>query len=142
MHRVLRPGGRIALSAWAEADDEYSAAWTRVVHEFVDPRMVSEMAERVLPGEPVFSKPNGQSEFLEAHGFREVRNEVRSFTFSLTVDEMVSSREVCAAGRALRLLLTDDAWNSYRSRVREVLGKQFPDVIRYDRRVFIAVGLR
>lgn len=142
MRRVLKPDGRVALSAWAAADDPYSAAWARVAHEFAGPELLSGTAERVLPGEPRFSKPHGLSGLLEANAFRDVRTETISFTFSLSVKAMIEVREVCATGRALRILLSDDVWEAYRARARDVLGKQFPDGVRYQRSVFIAVGSR
>ncbi|MND00252.1 hypothetical protein D3C83_187970 [compost metagenome] len=64
----------------------------------------------------------------------------RTFEFSLDLDQMIAVREVCASGRALSALLSDAQWQAYRVRVRDVLGKKFPDGTRYAREVFIAVG--
>jgi ubiquinone/menaquinone biosynthesis C-methylase UbiE len=140
LRRVLRPGGCLALSAWAPADDVYARAWAEVVSEFVAADRVSDAAQRVLPGESRFSARDGLSELLGASEFQAVRSETRSFTFNLTVTEMIKSREVCATGRALRALLSDEEWEAYRARAREVLGARFPDGVRYEREVFIAVA--
>jgi ubiquinone/menaquinone biosynthesis C-methylase UbiE len=140
--RVLRPGGRVALSAWSPSDDEYSRAWSEVVHEFVAADALARAAERVLPGEPRFSRRDGLAALLEANGFRGARTETRSFRFALTIDEMAETREVCASGRALRALLPDAEWQEYQTRVRSVLGNKFPQGIRYDRAVYFAVGRR
>jgi hypothetical protein len=77
---------------------------------------------------------------LTAGGFREVRSEGRTFEYAMSVEEMIAVREVSASGRALRLLLSDSEWNAYCARARDVLGRKFPDGIRYPRQVFFAAG--
>lgn len=138
--RVLRPGGRVALSAWGPSDDDYTRTWAAVVEEFADRAVLTEAAGRVLPGEPRFSRPDGLAGLLESAGFDAVRTGTRTFNFALNLDQMVSSREVCATGRALRALLSDAEWGACRARVRDVLGNKFPDGVRYDRSVHIALG--
>jgi ubiquinone/menaquinone biosynthesis C-methylase UbiE len=142
IHRVLRAGGRIVLSAWSPSDDEYSTTWSGVAHEFVDAAELNAAALRVLPGEPRFAKREGLADLLDANGFASVRTEVLSFRFTLNVDQMAESREVNAGGRALRALLSDDAWRSFQRRVRDVLGKKFPSGIIFNRDVFFAVSSR
>lgn len=142
MHRVLRKGGCAALSAWSPADDEYARAWSAVVHEFVAPDVLAEAAGRVLPGEPRFSRSGGLAELLATNDFAFVQTVTRSFSFAPTVDQMIETREVCASGRALRMLLSDAEWKSCRERLRTVLGKKFPSGIHYDRAVYFAVGRR
>jgi SAM-dependent methyltransferase len=140
MRRVLVSGGRVALSAWSPSDDPYNAAWTEVVNEFVPPGQVADAAERVLPGEPRFSREDGLSSLLISGAFHGVRSETRTFEFTMNVEEMIAAREVCASGRALRMLLSDTEWNAYHARALDVLGKKFPGGIRYLRRVFFAAG--
>jgi len=140
MRRVLRRGGRIALSAWSPADDVYAATCAEVMAEFIDPARIAEASKRVLPGESRFSQPDGLATLLGACGFQDVRKEIRTFEFACSVEELVASREVCASGRTLKTLLDDAAWKAYRVRSVEVLGKKFPGGIRYPRQVHFAVG--
>lgn len=142
MARVLRPGGRAALSAWSPADDEYTRTWSDAVGEFAPREVLVDAAARVLPGEERFSQADGLARLLQACGFEPVQTGTHTLDFALTLDQMVSSREVCATGRALRALLSDREWNACRARVREVLGNKFPDGIRYQRDVHIAVGTK
>jgi ubiquinone/menaquinone biosynthesis C-methylase UbiE len=138
LRRVLRPGGCVALSAWAPGDDEYVRAWTEVVSEFAPPERVNDAALRVLPGEPRFSEPNGLRALLAGSQFESVRGQTRTFSFALTVEEMIAAREACASGRALRTLLCDDVWRALCVRARDVLGKRFPNGVRYEREVHLA----
>jgi ubiquinone/menaquinone biosynthesis C-methylase UbiE len=140
MRRVLRSGGRIALSAWAPAEDPYANAWTEIVHEFARPELIADAAQRVLPGESRFARADGLSSLLAAAGFRDVQSESRTFEYAMSVDAMIATREVCATGRALRILLSDAQWGVYSARARDVLGRKFPDGIRYPREVFFAAG--
>ena len=142
MARVLRPGGRAALSAWSPADDEYARTWAKVVEEFAPRDVLVEAAARVLPGEERFSQADGLARMLRACGFEPVQTGTHTFDFALNLDQMVSSRVACASGRALRALLSDRQWNACRARVHEVLGNKFPDGIRYQRDVHIAVGTK
>ena len=140
IHRVLQPGGRVALSAWSPAEDEYSVTWANVAHEFVSADVLNDAAQRVLPGEPRFSQRDGMAGLLEANGFASVRTETRVFGFMLNLEQMITTREVCASGRALHALLSNARWEAYRVRVRDVLGNKFPGGICFDRSVFIALG--
>jgi ubiquinone/menaquinone biosynthesis C-methylase UbiE len=140
IHRVLRRGGRLALSAWSPSDDEYSAAWSEVVSEFAPADAMEAAALRVLPGEPRFSRPTGLADLLDANGFARVRTETHSFVFELNLREMVETRGACASGRALRAMLSDAEWSAFQARVREVLGRKFPRGIRYNRRVHVSMG--
>lgn len=140
MARVVRPGGRIALTAWSPSVDPYTAAWNDVVSEFVAPEKIAAAAQQVLPGEPRFSREDGLKELLAAAGLRDVIRETRTFEFAMRVEGMIGSREVSASGRALRMLLTDEQWNACRLKAREALGRKFPDEISYPRQVFFAAG--
>lgn len=140
MRRVLKPGGGIGLSAWAPADDVYTATCAEVVAEFIDPARVAEATRRVLPGEGRFSQPDGLVSLLEENGMSGVRRECRTFEFACSTEEMVASRAVNASGRALRRLLSDAEWGAYHARALEVLGRKFPDGIRYPRQVIFAAG--
>jgi ubiquinone/menaquinone biosynthesis C-methylase UbiE len=142
MGRVLRPRGRIGVSAWASGDDAYSAAWSEIVGRYVDAGRMSRAADVILPGDARFSKPNGVADALRANGFAEVRSHDVELEFSLTVEEYIAGREVCASGRALRSLLSDDEWERLRADARATIASRFSSGVTYARRVFIATALR
>ncbi len=142
MGRVLRPAGRIGLSAWAASDDDLARAWTGVVHEFVSAEVAVSAAACVLPGEAMLSKPGGLESVLAAAGFEPVDTGTRTFTFAMTVEQYLEAREVCASGRALLALLDGPSWERYRARAREVFGQRFGERISYPRNVYYAIGKR
>ena len=142
MRRVLRPGGTVALSAWGPTTDAYAAAWKSVIHEFVEPDRLESAASRALPGDARFSRPDGLTGLMAVAGLASVQSITRRLVFALTVDEYIAAREVCAAGRALRVLLDDDEWSRYRRRAKTDLARRFPGGVRFDRDVYLARGLR
>lgn len=142
MARVLRPLGCIGVSAWAAGDDEYTAAWSGVIARYVSPERMSVAAEVVLPGDARFSRPAGLTDALRAAGFAQVRSHDADFEFRLSVEEYIEGREVCASGRALRTLLSDDEWRRFRADARAAMTSRFPEGVRYARRVAIATGTR
>lgn len=138
--RVLRPEGRIAVSAWAQAEDEFTAAWSDVVARFVTVERMSRAADVILPGEFRFSKPRGVADALIKNGFLGVESHDVDLSFQVTVDEYVEGREVCASGRTLQTLLSPDEWRRFRAEVRTALVSRFPGGVAYTRRVYIATG--
>lgn len=141
MRRVLRPGGRIALSAWAPAEDEFTAAWAGIVGEFVAPGRLAEATARVMPSDARFSRAGGIEALLAASGFDAIVAGTRELPFELTIDEWIAAREVCASGRALRALLSADEFARLDRRARAVLRGRFPGGVNYRRPVFLAAAL-
>lgn len=140
MARVLRPRGRIGLSAWAPGEDAYASAWSEVVGRYVEPDRMNRAGEVILPSDARFSQPSGQAEALRAARFADVRSHDVDFEFHLSVEEYIEGREVCAIGRALRTLLSGEDWLRFRADARASFAVRFPDGVTYTRRVFIATG--
>ncbi len=142
MARVMRAGGRIGVSAWAAGDDEYFAAWSEVVGRYVDADRMRRAGDVLLPGEARFSRTSGLTDALRANGFDEVCAHDADFEFRLSIEEYIEGREVCASGRALQTLLSDDEWRRFRAEVRASLASRFPRAVIYTRRVLIATARR
>jgi len=142
MARLLRTGGCIGVSAWAAGDDEYFAAWSEVMGRYVDPDRMKHAGNVILPGEARFSRPGALTDALRANGFDGIRAHDADFEFQLSVDEYIEGREVCASGRALQTLLSDDEWRRFRADVRASLAPRFPRGVSYTRRVLIATAHR
>lgn len=142
MKRVLRPGGRIGLSAWYPADDDAAREWSRVVRAFIEPACVASAVRETLPGDERFARAGSLAELLAAERFVDVITRDHSVACAMTVDEYVASREVAATGRALRLLLSGDEWERLRATVRGALAARFPEGIRFTRGFHTAIGVR
>ena len=76
--RVLRPGGRVALAAWAGPDaNPWFAAIARVMVE----RGVVEQPPPDTPGPLAFAQPGRIEELLDAAGFDDIEVAPLDFTF-------------------------------------------------------------
>jgi SAM-dependent methyltransferase len=83
--RVLRPGGRVALAAWAGPDaNPWFAAIARVMVE----RGVVEQPPADAPGPLAFGRPGRIEELLDAAGFDDIEVEPLDFAFhAASLDE-------------------------------------------------------
>jgi ubiquinone/menaquinone biosynthesis C-methylase UbiE len=138
--RVLRPGGRLALTAWADGQDELTATWLEHVWSVV-PREVLEAAlADAIPWRERFRRPETLAEALTDAGLRRVRIERREYRFRYTLDDYVEGLGTWATGRFVRSMLGEDGWRSFLARVREDFGRRFADPVLDLREVLIAVG--
>jgi SAM-dependent methyltransferase len=142
MARVLRPRGRVGLSAWAQDEGAFTSAWSETAARFVDTAVLNAAAERILPGESRFARAGGLQEALRTCGFTDLRSGDVDLDFELTVAEFIEGREVGASGRALGALLLPGEWERFRAEVRALFASRFPAGVAYQRRVFIATGAR
>jgi ubiquinone/menaquinone biosynthesis C-methylase UbiE len=140
--RVLRRGGRIGLSAWYPADDDAAGAWSRVVRTFIDAKRVEEAVRATLPGDERFARRGSLGDLLTAAGFEAITSQDHAVACAMSVEEYVTTREVAATGRALRMLLPVDEWPRLRAAAREALSAGFPDGVRFTRSFHTAAGTR
>ncbi len=74
MHRVLVPGGQVAVSTWGKYDERWE--WLgKLIEKYLPP--APEEAAETQPG-PDFGTPTGVAAILEAGGFRCLRAEVQT----------------------------------------------------------------
>ncbi|GIU98532.1 MAG: hypothetical protein KatS3mg014_0148 [Actinomycetota bacterium] len=140
--RVLRPGGRLALTAWADGGDELTATWLELVWSVV-PRPVLEAAlSDAIPWRDRFRRPEAIAEALGRAGLRQVRVERRSYRFRYGLDEYVDGLGTWATGRFVRSMLGETAWAAFLARARETFVARFADPVLDFRDVLIAAGVK
>jgi ubiquinone/menaquinone biosynthesis C-methylase UbiE len=140
--RVLRPGGRLAMSAWADGQDELSRAWLETVWSVV-PRQILEAAlADAVPWQHRFRQRDPLEETFMDAGLRHVRIERRQYRFLYTLDDYVEGLGTWATGRFVRSMLGERGFESFLARVRETFGERFPDPVLDFRDVLVAVGTK
>src|SRR3954470_15755755 len=77
--RVLRPGGRVSLAAWAEAPRN---PWSSVIGAELAARGLMERPEPGAPGQFAWADPQVIRDHLEDAGFTGVEVETLAFTFT------------------------------------------------------------
>lgn len=142
MVRVLRPGGRLAVSAWGPAQDEFQRTWRELVGAVVGARMLADLFRQVVPWEEHFSDRDRLQEALQEAGLRPVRIEVREYRFLTSRDDYLAGREASASGRFLREMLGARGFQSFLERARKAFAERFPETINDFRDVLLAVGTK
>ncbi len=140
--RVLRPGGRVAFTAWADGRDELTATWLELAWSVV-PRPVLEAAlDDAIPWRDRFRRPEAIAEALSDAGLRRIRIDRRTYRFRYALDEYVEGLGTWATGRFVRSMLGEAGWTSFLARAREIFGERFADPLLDVRDVLIAVGVK
>jgi ubiquinone/menaquinone biosynthesis C-methylase UbiE len=140
--RVLRSGGRLAASVWAEREDEFQRTWRELAEGAVGRDLLKDAHRRAMPWEGRFSEPARLEETLRDAGLRPVRVERREYRFQMSREEYVTGRETTAGGRFLRGMLGERGWESFQARARERFADRFPERLTDFRDVLLAVGTK
>lgn len=142
MIRVLRPGGRMALSAWADGEDELTRTWVELVESVVPRRVLQSSIAKALPWRERFTDRQALQEALMEAGLRRIRTEVREYRFVYELDEYVEGLGTWATGRFVRSMLGETAFASFLERARSVFGQRFADPVNDFRKVAFAIGTK
>jgi ubiquinone/menaquinone biosynthesis C-methylase UbiE len=142
MLRVLKPGGRLAVSSWSDGRDTFADAWRELVETIVPRSMLDPTYDRAVPGHGRFAKRSELEElFLEA-GLRRVRSEPRRYRWTYGIDDYVEGLAVFATGRFVHQMLGDDAWDGFLERAKQTFRERFADPLNDFRDVLICVGTK
>jgi SAM-dependent methyltransferase len=141
MLRVLRPGGRLGLTAWADmTDDDLTRTWRELVESVVPPSVLDPAMRQRLPGHDRFRDRGALQEALSEAGLRGVRTDQRRYRFRYTLDEYVDGLSTWATGRFVRSMLGEAGFASFLVRARAVFAERFADPVNDFRDVVFAVG--
>jgi ubiquinone/menaquinone biosynthesis C-methylase UbiE len=140
--RVLRSGGRLAVSAWGPGDDqdELRSTWREVAEEFAEHEILEDAQERAISWEEKFSDRNVLKDVLHEAGLRDIWTERRDYRFESSREDWLAGREVTPLGRFLRQMLGEESWEAFRGRARAVFAERFPERLNDFRDVVFAVG--
>jgi ubiquinone/menaquinone biosynthesis C-methylase UbiE len=141
--RVLRHGGRLALSTWADGRDELTSTWQELIEEVVPHEILAPTMDQVAPGRDRFRTRGPVEEVLLGAGLHHVRTEPAHYRFTYTIDEYVESVAIGAAGRFARDMLgDDDLWRSFVDRAKATFAERFADPLNDFHDVILAVATK
>jgi ubiquinone/menaquinone biosynthesis C-methylase UbiE len=143
MIRVLRIGGRLAMSSWADGNaDDLSKTWRELVESVIGEVMLSDVHRRAVPWSDRFADRGAIEETLMGSGLRHVRVERRQYHFQYPLDEYVDGLGTWATGRFVRSMLGPGSWEEFREHARKVFAERFADPVNDFRDVWLAIGTR
>jgi ubiquinone/menaquinone biosynthesis C-methylase UbiE len=142
MLRVLRPGGRMAATAWGVAEDELERIWREQVEALVGVRMLQDVRRQTAPWWDRFADPVALKGTLYDAGLRRIEIVEREYRFRYTIDEYVAGIATRASGRFIRDMLGEDAFRRFLDRARAAYAERFVDPLTDLRDVLVAVGVK
>ena len=151
MVRVLRPGGRLGVTAWGTLDDEpvddgqqrqFTGIWTSVAGRFVDIDAADDVIETAIPWEAWFGNPAHMQAALEGSGLRNVDLRSRTYRRCVSHREALAGSETSFWGRYLRHTVGDTEWARFRREVAAAAAEALPDPITRVDQLLIGVGTK
>jgi ubiquinone/menaquinone biosynthesis C-methylase UbiE len=143
MIRVLKPGGRLAISSWADGDrDELQRTWLELVEGAVGQEMVLDVRSQAIPWAERFADRTAIEETLLDAGLKHVRTERLEYRFVYPLQDYVEGLGTWSTGRFLRSMLGSEGWESFRRNAQRVFADRFSNPVNDFRDVWLAVGAK
>jgi ubiquinone/menaquinone biosynthesis C-methylase UbiE len=141
--RVLKPGGRLAVTSWADrSEDEFQKTWRELVEQVTTHDLLEDAIVRAMPSRDRFADPARLEEALRDIGLRSVSVERREYKFQVARDDYVMDRATSASGRFVRDMLGEQGFGALVQQARSVFAERFPERITDFRDVLLAVGTK
>src|SRR5436190_9874449 len=142
MLRVLKPGGRMALSVWGPNPDEYRKAWSELVENVVGPELLNDAAQQATPGRERYEERQRLEDDLYDAGLRHLRLETREYRRHVPLHDLVRQLELGALGRFVHSMLGDRDWEEFRAHAEQAFAERLADPRTDFNDAYIALGSR
>jgi ubiquinone/menaquinone biosynthesis C-methylase UbiE len=140
MVRVLRPGGLLAVSVWADRLDDLQRAWTDLALQVVPKDLLTDAMKRAQPGRERFADKVHLQATLARAGLERIRVESHRYRFTYGLDEYVDGLGAFSTGRFVRGMVGEAGWASFLDRAKTVFRDRFADPLGDSRDALLAVG--
>jgi ubiquinone/menaquinone biosynthesis C-methylase UbiE len=152
MVRVLRPGGRLGVTAWGAlgdappVDDERERVaydhWAAAAAELVDPDALDTAAREALPWGQWFADPDHVRAALSEAGVARIELTGRAYRYRLSHADWLAAVGTSAKARYLRHVIGETAWATFGEQVLDRLRGAVPDPIDCVDEALLAVAIR
>jgi SAM-dependent methyltransferase len=142
MARVLRPGGKLGVTAWSKLDNEFRDYWDELVDHVADRAALRAATAQWLPWEDWLADRGRLREALHDGGLRDVTVEEIEYPIHITIADFLAIREASGTARYLRTVLDAAAWERFRATEHAAFHARFRDPIDYTQRALIATATR
>ncbi|HEY7399729.1 MAG TPA: methyltransferase domain-containing protein [Actinomycetota bacterium] len=142
MIRVLKPGGRLALSAWADRRDNLQDAWIELAESVVPRDVLRSALDKAYPWGDHFADRERLEQALVDADLRHVRTEKRRYQFRYGRDEYVEGLSTFTVGRFLREMLGEEGFASFMDRAKAAFSERFADPLNDFRDATLAIATK
>ncbi len=145
MVRVLKPGGRLGVSAGAHNPKRANIAyqrWEETAESFVGREALREAAKEVVPWEPWLMDALNVEAALRAVGLEAIEIHKREYRVTMATEEYLTMLDLFAYGRFLRYRLGASRWEAFREAVAAKVRADGTTQTEYTGHYHIALGTR
>ena len=142
MIRVLRPEGRLGVTAWAAGQNQFGQAWSEIATTFISGEHLQHDFREIIPWDEWFSQEGNLRHALEKAGLISVEVSRRTYLISLTTADYLALRTSSVEGTVLRRNLTAGQWLHLLERVANLFHRRFGESIEYSRDVYFGIGTK
>ena len=144
MVKALRPGGRLAISAWGTSPSSTppGEAWQVVVREFISHETLQAALGEALPWEERFSDPMFLEAALRVAGLTDTRVDQLKYPVAMATDAFVESRLISLPSRFMESVLPAREWRRFTEEASHRLAEAFGSQLCFEVRVNLGVGTK
>jgi ubiquinone/menaquinone biosynthesis C-methylase UbiE len=142
VYRVLKPGGRLAVTSWTTDTDEHAAAWRGLLTGVIPKGDLERAVARVAPSEGRVEEPESVERALVRSGFTDVEVQAHPVDLRMSIEQFIADRELTSGGRYARHAMAEEGWKRFLEQVRIDLGRRFGEVFTSGRGVVVGVARR
>jgi len=140
MLRVLKPGGKIGISAWGSEKHQYSDMWDKTSESFVSKELIENIVSEFMPSREIFTIPENTRELLKAAGAREIEIHKSEAVVSTTKADYIAMKSVMLQGRFIKSTIGEKGWSEFLAELTKNFDAKFSDPIEYPSRAHLVVG--
>jgi SAM-dependent methyltransferase len=145
MVRVLKPGGRLGVTAGARSQKRPNLgyqAWEETAESFVGREALHEVARHLVPCEVWLTDPANLQAALASVRLEGVEVRQREYRVAMLTDDYLSMLDLFAYGRFLRQHLDTARWQEFRESVAAKVAAHGLKQVEYTSRYHLGVGTK
>jgi trans-aconitate methyltransferase len=142
MARVLRPGGKLAVTSWGSLRNEFRECWQSVADSFAGADVLHAAAVQGLPLEKCVEDPAHLRKAFQGADLKNITLRHKHYTTRMTIADFLAIRAHALQGRFMRQTLGQDRWEQFNHALSAEFYGKFHDPIDHVRDVHIAVGTK
>src|SRR5438874_1819993 len=131
MVRVIRPGGRLGVTAWGSGTTPFADLWNEVVSRFMSLDELKQEFRSMIPWNEWFSHEANLHRALGDAGLSEVRVHRHDYDISVSTTDYLRLRELSLRGHVVQRRVGPESWAKFTHDVAEAFRDRFGDRLQY-----------
>lgn len=142
MVRVLRPGGKLGVTAWGSMRNQFRDHWQSIADSFAGKEALRAAVDEALPWEPWFEEPGNLENALHCAGLNRIALHHKQYKVRMKIADFLAIRDGSIQARFMRETLDSEHWKQFNATLAAEFCASFNDPIEHERDVHIAIGTK